>query len=230
MVVSWDPIINSRLLRKMSDFFAKEIKRRPGREASLYGVIIQGVLHKHFKIGKTQPNRPPNKIFKSTGSTSRYDGQGMFCPCTSMEVCVPSCLATKVADRLLQLFEENPIGALMAFRYVKKSQATLAHTHFDNTYSTTIEICGPWTNWYPFDNTGEIHNLIYDALDEFSPSYHWGQQQPNGSKWLVKSYGADSIKNWKKQREKLLTRHEQWMFSNDTIVERGLCDGSWRPR
>jgi len=230
-VKSYDLIINSRFLRKMSDIFSKEKKRFPGGEASLYGYILQEVLYKQFKIDtKTWPrDKPPNKTFKSGASTKRYDGQGMFLPCTSIEVCVPSSLATKAAEKLLNLFEQYPIGALLAFRYVKKSQATLAHTHFDNAFSTTIEICGAWTNWYPFNNTGEIHEKIYKALDEFSPSYHWGQQQPKGSKWLKKSYGANTIKNWIKQREKLLTRRERWMFSNDTIVDRGLCDGSWRP-
>jgi len=229
--ISNDSVINSRLLRKMSDIFSNEIKHYPGGEARLYGSILQKILYKHYKIDpkKWPKNDPPNKVFRSKTSTNRYDGQGMYLPCTSVEVCVPSSLATKAAEKLMNLFEENPIGALMAFRYVKKSQATLAHTHFDNEFSTTIEICGAWTNWYPFNNTGEIHNLIYEALDEFSPSYHWGQQQPKGSKWLEKSYGANTIKNWIKQREKLLTRHEQWMFSNDTIVDRGLCDGSWRP-
>jgi len=233
-IISQDEAISSKMFRKASAYFSSITKRRIVMEKRLYGDILQHILYTHFKIGQLPPSdswppKPPNEIFRSGASTQRYTGQGMFLPSTSMEVCVPSSLATKAAEKLLELFQQYPLGALMAFRYVKKSTATLAHTHFDNEYSTTIEICGAMTEWYPFNNTGQIHALIYDQLKDFSPSYHWGQQQPRGSEWLTKSYGKSVIANWVKQREKLLhTPHVRWMFSNDTIMERGLSDRPWR--
>jgi FAD/FMN-containing dehydrogenase len=132
-------------------------------------------------------------------------------------------LAVSLADsrRALQACVEVarafPFPGLIAGRFVKASEATLAFTGFAPT-SCTIELPGAGSA-----RTTEYHNRVFQRLDQAGIPFtlHWGQCGDFSTTRVRAMYGARADA-WVAERRKLLSPAGRRLFSNAFLEQTGL--------
>lgn len=130
---------------------------------------------------------------------------------------IPLKYVTEVYELLLALNEtKGPFPSVFAFRYVKKSGATLAFTRFEHT--CIVEVDGMESG---------ISKRYFDALwqeltDRAIPhAFHWGKMHNLRTASVQTIYGADRD-NWILARNKLLSPALLSVFCNQTLTDWGL--------
>ncbi|WP_225414540.1 FAD-binding protein [Stigmatella hybrida] len=131
---------------------------------------------------------------------------------------LPISRATEALD-LVQDFnrESGPFPVLIAFRYVKQTQATLGWTRFEPT--CVLELDGPLS-----DRTLSLYRRVWAALRErgIPHTFHWGKQLELGAEAVREMYG-DAIDRWLAARNTLLDAESRRVFSNRFQEELGLA-------
>jgi len=195
--------------------------KKSGTRAEWIGFLMQIALKFSFPT-KTpdNPTRIPGKWFTGTDSADPKTKSPI--PATSLELGIPFDRIGDAMDLILETVNKDPFAAPMAFRYVKRSTATLGFTGIADT-TVTIEMPGPFGRLF-FNKTGAAHKTLFKALrDSNIPhSFHWGQQFPKNTTWAPKVYGQTAVDSWKAQRLKLLGAEGAKMFSNDLMEDIGL--------
>ncbi len=195
---------------------------RTQRKAELIGFMLQIALKLTFPTRTPEePIRVPGKWFTGKNSSDLQTRSPI--PATSLELGVPFDRVGDAMDLVIEVANKYPFAAPLAFRYVKRSSATLGFTGLADI-TVTIEMPGPY-GWILFNETGNAHQEIFKALAEsdIPHSFHWGQQFPKNDLWVRKTYGDQAVDEWINQRKKLLGDTGINMFSNNLIGEIGLA-------
>ncbi|MEP7108649.1 MAG: hypothetical protein ABI760_11720 [Ferruginibacter sp.] len=118
------------------------------------------------------------------------------------------------------LFEINetkgPFAGLFAYRFIKKSKATLAFTHFD--FTCILELDGA-----PSDTTIDFYKAVWEKLDEEEIPFtcHWGKMNELNKERITRMYGQDADA-WIAARNKLLDADGLKAFTNPLLQQWGL--------
>jgi hypothetical protein len=139
-----------------------------------------------------------------------------------MEVAVPLEHLHEALPLVLDVLNNNPSATQIDLRYVKSSNATLGFTKHDSEITALIDFPSAYS-----PQTLTTYRLIQEALEEHRDTiafkYHWGKFLPENAEWVGKSYGAATLEEWQKQRERLLTTPlERHIFSSDFIESLGI--------
>ncbi len=124
---------------------------------------------------------------------------------------------TRVIDLLFEVNKDKgPFTGLFAFRFVKKTQATLGFTRFDPT--CVFELDGALSN-----ETYKFFQAVWKKLDEENIAYtmHWGKVNELDFKRLQKMYGAN-LDKWLAARNKLLDADSRKLFTNAIMKQWGI--------
>ncbi|MBC7934514.1 MAG: FAD-binding protein [Rhizobacter sp.] len=124
-------------------------------------------------------------------------------------------------DRVTELlFEINktdgPFPGLFTYRFIKKSQATLAFTHFD--FTCILELDGANS-----DATKKFFKAVWKRLEkEKVPfTFHWGKLNELDFGRIKRMYGKDADA-WISARNKMLDVDTRKVFSNPLLKQWGL--------
>lgn len=135
----------------------------------------------------------------------------------SSAIGIPLNQVQRVTDIILELNKTaGPFPGLFAYRYIKKSKATLAFTRFD--YTCILELDGSFS-----DATMNFYRAVWKKLDEEQIPYtvHWGKMNELNFERISRMYGNDAHK-WIAARNTLLDAGSRKVFCNPLLQEWGL--------
>ena len=182
-----------------------------GKMAATVPVLTPAVVNQLVKITYA----PFEKVWGTSGEIFyNTDARGKICS-TAFGVPLPYVL--HVQEMLMELNETaGPFAGVFAYRYVKKSAATLGFTPFDHT--CVVEIDGAESS---------VSRRYYDAvwrelLNRNIPhAYHWGKMH-NLDAATVKHLFQNKRTEWIAARNKLLRPDLMHTFCNDALKTYGL--------
>jgi hypothetical protein len=123
----------------------------------------------------------------------------------------------QVNDLLFELNDSAaPFPGLFAYRFVKKSQATLAFTRFDHT--CVVELDGVES-----ELTRDFYNKVWDTLlsRNIPHTFHWGKMSNLNDSDVRTLYGNDRNK-WVTARNKILPKESLPIFNTPDLKNLGL--------
>ena len=135
----------------------------------------------------------------------------------SAAIGLPLDQVTRVTDILFELNKTNgPFVGLFAYRFIKKSKATLAFTHFD--YTCILELDATYS-----DSTKDFYHAVWQRLDdEAIPfTFHWGKMNELDFDRISRMYGGN-VDAWIAARNKLLDADNLKVFTNPLMQQWGL--------
>jgi FAD/FMN-containing dehydrogenase len=152
----------------------------------------------------------PGKTFGSTSIRGNV---------LSSELAVSLADSRAALETIVRVAQAFPFPGLVAARFVKASQATLAFTRFAPV-SCTIELPGAGSS-----RTTAFHTRVFKALDQAGIPFtlHWGQCGDFTPSRVRAMYGA-SLDAWLDARRKLLSPAGRRLFSNAFLDRLGLAD------
>jgi len=124
----------------------------------------------------------------------------------------------KVVDLCLEINKKDKLAGVLAFRFVKGSQATLGFTRWERT--VVLEMDGVDASV----NHKFVKILADKLIENLIPfSLHWGKINRILDREKVKyMYGEASIRSWKQQRSRIMSREVQQLFNNEFMESCGL--------
>jgi len=146
-----------------------------------------------------------------------FDNTTLHGKLLSAAIGVPIEQISKVTDILLALNKSNgPFSGLFAYRFIKKSKATLAFTRF--TFTCILELDAAFS-----DATYAFYTAVWKKLeDEGIPfTFHWGKVNELDFTRIKNMYGADADA-WISARNKLLDGDTRKVFTNSILQQWGL--------
>ena len=133
----------------------------------------------------------------------------------------PAVITTAPRRLALPVNDDYPAAVLLALRYVKASEATLAFTrHHD--YTCILEFDGPLSQ-----RTRTYLNRLWRQFDDAGIPYtfHWGKMNNLDAQRVLEMYGAASVDAWRNARHALLRTPElRRVFANPFLRQVGLDD------
>ena len=135
----------------------------------------------------------------------------------SSAIGIPLDQVTRVTELLFEINKTHgPFVGLFAYRFIKKSQATLAFTHFD--YTCILELDGAFC-----DANKDFYHTVWQRLeDENIPfSFHWGKMNEMDFGRINRMYGSN-VAAWIAARNKLLNTDSLKVFANPLLHQWGL--------
>jgi len=156
-----------------------------------------------------------DKVFGTLGEI--FDNTTLRGKLLSAAIGISIADVNRVADLLLELNKtKGPFAGLFAFRFVKKTKATLGFTRFDHT--CVFELDGVFSN-----DTSQFFREVWNILDEENIPYttHWGKVNELDFQQIKKMYGA-GVDAWIEARNKLLNAASLAVFTNPIMKQWGL--------
>lgn len=153
---------------------------------------------------------PYSKQYGTLGEI--FDNTTLHGKLLSSALGIPMAYVNKVMDLMLELNQSyGPFVGLFACRFVKKSNATLAFTHFD--YTCIFELDGAFSN-----DTYSFYTTVWQRLEEESIpfTFHWGKVNELNGERLKRMYGV-GIDKWIEARNKLLNADSLKVFTNSIL-------------
>jgi hypothetical protein len=135
----------------------------------------------------------------------------------SAAIGIPVGEVNKVAALLLDLNKsKGPFSGLFAFRYIKKTPATLGFQRFP--FTSICELDGTFSN-----KTLEFYHAAWEMLEkEKIPfTFHWGKMNELSPARIANMYGNDA-NAWMSARNKLLKPDGMKVFTNSILKQWGL--------
>ena len=135
----------------------------------------------------------------------------------SAAIGLPLDQVTRVTDILLEINKTNgPFAGVFAYRFIKKTKATLGFTKFD--FTCILELDGAFS-----DTTKNFYHALWTRLDlEKIPfTSHWGKMNELDIDRLTRMYGPN-INAWIAARNKLLDPASMKVFTNPILQQWGL--------
>ena len=135
----------------------------------------------------------------------------------SAAIGIPIEFVNKVAELLIAINKtDGPFVGLFAFRYIKKSAATLAFTRYK--FTCVCELDGAFS-----DQTYSFYKAVWKKLedDNIPFTFHWGKVNELDPVRIQKMYGADATA-WIAARNKLLDKNCLKVFTNPILTQWGL--------
>lgn len=160
--------------------------------------------------------QPYSKQFGTLGEI--FDNTSLRGKLSSTALGLPLNKVNRVAELLLEINKtDGPFTGIFAFRYVKKSNATLGFTHFGD-YTCVLELDGIFS-----PETEAFYRAVWKRLDEekIPFTFHWGKMNEINPDILKKMYGKDAT-SWIAARNNLLKPEAMKIFTNPLITQWGL--------
>jgi hypothetical protein len=158
---------------------------------------------------------PFEKQFGTLGET--FDNTTLHGKLLSAAIGIPIALVNRVTDLMLEMNNtQGPFVGLFAFRFIKKSKATLAFTRFDQT--CVFELDAAFS-----PKTLSFYTEVWKMLDreQIPYTFHWGKMNEITPERIKKMYGDDALA-WKEARIALLDPDCLNVFTNSLMVQWGL--------
>jgi len=146
-----------------------------------------------------------------------FDNTTLHGKLLSAAIGVPIEQISKVTDILLALNRSNgPFAGLFAYRFIKRSNATLAFTRFP--FTCVLELDAAFS-----DETYAFYTAVWKKLeDEGIPfTFHWGKINELNFTRIKNMYGSDADA-WISARNKLLDADTRKVFTNAILQQWGL--------
>jgi hypothetical protein len=146
-----------------------------------------------------------------------FDNTTLHGKLLSAAIGVPIEQVGKVTELLLALNKtDGPFAGLFAYRFVKRSTATLAFTRFDHT--CVLELDATFS-----DETKVFYTKVWRLLEkEGIPfTFHWGKINELDFTRIKNMYGA-SADSWISARNQLLDSDSRKVFTNGILQQWGL--------
>ncbi|HZE84963.1 MAG TPA: FAD-binding protein [Puia sp.] len=146
-----------------------------------------------------------------------FDNTTLHGKLLSAAIGIPITHVNKATDLLLGINKTNgPFCGLFAYRFIKKSKATLAFTRFD--YTCVIELDATFS-----DETYAFYSAVWKKLEtEGIPfTFHWGKVNELDPVRITNMYGA-SADSWIAARNKVLDKDTRKVFTNAILQQWGL--------
>lgn len=141
----------------------------------------------------------------------------------STAIGIPLDRVLEVNDLLIEMNKTHgPLSGILSYRYVKKSEATLAFTRFDPTCILELD-CAESTI------TRNFYTAVWNELQarNIPHSFHWGKIHDLDEAKTRKLYGA-AMDKWIEQRNKILSPASMKVFNTQALKDCGL-DKVMRP-
>jgi FAD/FMN-containing dehydrogenase len=130
---------------------------------------------------------------------------------------IPVSHVNQVNDLLIQLNKDHgPFSGIFSYRYVKKTNATLAFTKFD--FTCILELDG-----IESVITRNFYDLVWSELEKANIpfTFHWGKIG-NLDPVKMKNMYQENMNKWIVARNKLLPLDSINVFNNETLKDWGL--------
>lgn len=124
----------------------------------------------------------------------------------------------KVIDICLRINRKTRLAGVLAFRFVKGTQATLGFTRWPDTCVLELDGADAKVN-HKF-----VKELVRDLEAHDIPfALHWGKiNRILDAARLRRIYGSERIMDWKQQRSRIMTEDVQAVFNNEFMEGVGL--------
>ena len=160
--------------------------------------------------------KTPKPVYGTSGETFTGGVTTQLGSAMSMELGIPAEQAATVLQLMVGLPAIKKYLGVISYRWVKQSSAMLGWAKFPLT--ATIEFNAAFN-----DNTTAFYEAVWKALSDNGVPFtlHWGQMNNFSADGVRKMYGA-AIDTWLAQRNKLLDRSGQHLFTTDFLLSTGL--------
>ena len=174
---------------------------------AIVGPLVNAVIGTEYRLYAQQWGTP-GEIFSSTTTLQKA---------MSAELGISLADTPRALDLMLAAPEVRGYAGVLAFRYVKRSQALLAFTKFDIT--CTIELPGAYA-----DRTLSYYNAVWQGLEDAGIPYtlHWGQMHNFTPARVRTMYGA-AVDEWVASRNTLLEPQVRAVFTSPFLRQCGLA-------
>ncbi|MES2372781.1 MAG: FAD-binding protein [Bacteroidota bacterium] len=182
-----------------------------GRLTDVVPTLVPGIVNGLLAGAMT----PFEKQFGTIGEI--FDNTTLHGKLLSAAIGIPIAHVNKVTDLMLTFNDtDGPFVGLFAYRFVKKSNATLAFTRFDQT--CVFELDAAFS-----PKTLTFFTKVWKMLEEeqIPFTFHWGKMNELTPQRISQMYGADADA-WKEARKTLLDAACIPVFTNATLQEWGL--------
>jgi hypothetical protein len=160
--------------------------------------------------------KPYAKQFGTLGEI--FDNTTLHGKLLSTALGFPLNVINRVTDLLLEVNKtDGPFTGLFAYRFIKKTDATLGFTHFPD-FTCIVELDGIFSQ-----TTQKFYNAVWKKLDEENIpfTFHWGKMVDLNPARITKMYGAGAA-SWIAARNKILDAGAMKVFTNPLLQEWGL--------
>ena len=124
----------------------------------------------------------------------------------------------KVIELCLQTNDTVKLAGVMAFRFVKGTEATLGFTRWPNSCVLELDGAEAAVNY-------EFMKELVAKLDAQNIEFtlHWGKiNRILDKSRVLKMYGEETVSNWKMQRSRIMSEKVQRIFNNEFMESCGL--------
>jgi hypothetical protein len=150
------------------------------------------------------------EIFTDTATRGAAASVGMGIPLGQVQ---------RAVELALRVNDEYAFAGLLALRYVKASDATLAFTRYRD-HTCVLEFDGPLSQ-----RTRTYLNRLWRQFDDAGIPYtfHWGKMHNLTAQRVLDMYGTAPIEAWRHARHTLLATPElRRVFANPFLRQVGL--------
>jgi len=175
-------------------------------------VLVPKIVNSLFGLAYSRPEDLVGTIGE-TFTNTRFRGK-VF----SAAICLDVKDVVKALNICLKINETIKLAGILAFRFVKGTDATLSFTKFKQ--SVVMELDGA--------DAAVNHQFYQSALESLEAAgipytIHWGKLNRIVDKnRLNYIYGNERILKWKKQRSRVMTQEVQRLFNNEFMQQCGL--------
>jgi hypothetical protein len=194
------------LMQKVLDI----IEKVPGNKLDLK--LIPKTVNALFKVAYDRPETAIGTIGETFRNTF-FRGNLFSASFAFDQKDIPA-----VIKIFLGMNQRQPFAGVMAFRFVKGTQATLGFAKFE--HSCVLELDGADAELNHQFTEAFVHQL---ESQNIKYTVHWGKINNFLNKERVrKIYGDTAIENWLSQRRRLLSPKTWEVFNNDFLKRCGL--------
>lgn len=182
------------------------------------------------KLGKVIPKTVPILVNKLIGGALKpyskqfgtlgeiFDNTNLHGKLSSTALGLPLNKVNRVADLLMEINKsDGPFSGIFAFRYIKKSDATLGFSRFAD-FTCVLELDGIFS-----PATDKFYQAVWQRLEQEKIPFtlHWGKMSDLNFDRIKKMYGTN-VNSWISARNKLLKPEAMKIFTNPLIAQWGL--------
>jgi len=182
-----------------------------GKLTSVIPALVPGIVNK--LLGGVY--KPFEKQYGTLGEI--FSNTTLHGKLLSAAIGLPLDQVTRVTELLFEINKTHgPFVGLFAYRFIKKSRATLAFTHFD--YTCILELDGAYS-----EATKDFYHTVWQRLEDenISFSFHWGKMNEMDFERINRMYGSN-VDAWIAARNKLLDTDSMKVFTNPLLQQWGL--------
>lgn len=178
--------------------------------------LVPKLVNSLFDMAYSRPEDLIGTI-SETFTNTRFRGK-VF----SAAICLDTKDVVRALQHCLEINKSCKLAGILAFRFVKGSDATLGFTKFPKSVVMELDGVDAAINH-------QFYKMMLEALEAEGIKYsiHWGKiNRVLTPERLQYIYGKERLDAWKKQRSRVMTPETQNIFNNELMQSCGL-DECW---